>query len=67
MNLPPPCQGYYADMIVSHQKEKAKLNEGNMENEIYLLEYEQHKGRMIDEDGQEMRTNIKRRNLEGNN
>ena len=54
-------------MIVSHQKEKAKLNEGNMENEIYLLEYEQHKGRMIDEDGQEMRTNIKRRNLEGNN
>ena len=67
MNLAPPCQGYYADMMVSPQKDKSKLNERDMENKIYLLEYEQHKGRMIDYSyEQEMRTLVKMKNLEGN-
>ena len=65
-NLAPPCQGYYADMMVSPQKEKSKLNEGNKENKIYLLEYEQHKGRMIVSRRRQMRTYVKDKNLEGN-
>ena len=67
MNLAPPCQGYYADMMVSPQKENSKLNERNMENKLYLLEYEQRKGRMIDYLWkQEMGTSVKDKNLEGN-
>ena len=54
-------------MTVSPQKEKSKLNERDMENKIFLLELEQHKGRMIDYFyEQEMRTLVKMKNLEGN-
>ena len=50
LDLAPPCQGYYADMDVSHQKGNSKLREENIEDEIYFLEYELFKGKMMRHD-----------------
>ena len=35
-------------MIVSHEKGNSKLSEENIQDEIYFLEYEDFKGKMVD-------------------
>ena len=48
LDLAPPCQGYYADMTISYERGNSRVSEENIEDEIYVLEYEEYKGKIVD-------------------